>query len=94
MDRDTVRMLAQLARLSLSEAEETRAAGQITRLLEAFRQLQEVDVTGVEPVPHPLPMALTGQPDEPVAPLPAGDVLRNAPAERAGAFLVPKVLDP
>jgi len=94
MDRDTVRMLAQLARLSLSDAEETRAAGQMTRLLEAFRLLQEVDVTGVAPVPLPLPMALTGQPDEPAPPLPAADVLRNAPAERAGAFLVPKVLDP
>jgi aspartyl-tRNA(Asn)/glutamyl-tRNA(Gln) amidotransferase subunit C len=93
MDRDTVRMLAHLARLALDEAEEARAAGQITRLLDAFRQLQEVDVTGVAPRAAPLPRVLAGQPDVPEPPLAVADVLRNAPAARAGAFVVPRVVE-
>jgi aspartyl-tRNA(Asn)/glutamyl-tRNA(Gln) amidotransferase subunit C len=93
MDPEQIAALARLARLELSAAEQARAADQLERLLAHFEALAAVPTDGVEPSPYPRPIRLRMRQDEPGATLSAADVLANAPARRAGQFLVPKVID-
>lgn len=93
MDRSTVRELARLCRLSLDDAQEARAEARIGRLLEYFGMLAEVDTEGVEPSPYPLEMRPRRRADEPGPVLSQEQVLHNAPRQRAGSFLVPRVVE-
>jgi aspartyl-tRNA(Asn)/glutamyl-tRNA(Gln) amidotransferase subunit C len=93
VEAETIRQLAALARLELSDAEVERARGQVSRLLEAFAQIQRVPTEGIEGTPYPLPGALRTRPDAGGPPLPQPVVLGNAPIARAGSFVVPRVVD-
>ena len=93
MDRQTIAQLARLSRLELDEHEVERARGQLEQLLAHFDALQELDTDDVASSPYPWPMRLRLRPDEPGETLDPDEVLRNAPATRAGQFLVPKVIE-
>lgn len=90
--RDTVRHVAKLARLELSEQEETQLTDQLGAILDYVEQLREVDTTGVEPTAHALPLTNVLRPDEPHASLSQAEVLQNAPASEQGMFRVPRIL--
>ncbi len=93
MDRSTVRDLAALCKLSLDDAQQERAEARIGRLLEYFAVLQAVDTDGVEPSPYPMTLPHRPRADVPDAVLSQQEVLDNAPSNRSGAFLVPRVVD-
>ena len=93
MDRRTVRELARLCKLSLDEAQEARTEVQLGRILEYFRMLEAVDTEGAAPTPYPVELAAQPRSDDPGAVLSQDEVLANAPAKRAGAFLVPRVVE-
>ncbi len=93
MDRIDLDVLISLARLRLDDGERQRARQQLERLLDHFDVLAEVDVGGVEPSPYPRPLELAARPDTPESPLPADEVVANAPAVRRGHFVVPKAFD-
>lgn len=86
-------MLASLSKLALDPAQEARAHAQIERLLGYFDVLQNVDTDGVEPSPYPMPIAHRLREDVPAPVLGQEEVLANAPRQRAGAFLVPRIVD-
>ena len=90
---DDLRRLADLARLELGEAEAAALAGELARILDFVRQLRELDTTGVPPTSHVMEFATPLREDEPGAPLPPEEAVRNAPAREGTAFLVPRVLD-
>jgi aspartyl-tRNA(Asn)/glutamyl-tRNA(Gln) amidotransferase subunit C len=52
-----------------------------------------VDVTGIEPTAHAVPMVNITRADEIRPSLPHEDVLRNAPKQANGLFIVPKVVE-
>ena len=52
---EMVRRLAQASRISLTEEEMERFAGQLSGVLEAFKALDALEVEGVEPSYHPVP---------------------------------------
>lgn len=93
MDQERVRELADLSRLDLDEGELARAQEQIGRLLDYFAQLQEVDTEGIEASPYPCPIPHRPRSDRIGPMLSPEDVVANAPATRAGQFLVPRVVD-
>ena len=93
MDRIDLDVLIELARLRLGPEERERAHEQLARLLEHFDVLAEVDVAGVAPSPYPRPLQIAARPDSPEPPLPADEVLANAPSVRRGHFVVPKAFD-
>lgn len=90
--RDTVRHVAKLARLELSEQEETQLTEQLGAILGYVEQLSEVDTAGVEPTAHALPLVNVLRPDEPRPSLSQAEVLQNAPASEQGMFRVPRIL--
>ncbi len=53
---EMVRRLAQASRISLTEEEMERFAGQLSGVLEAFKALDALEVEGVEPSYHPVPL--------------------------------------
>ncbi len=52
--RDLVERLAKAARLNLTPEESGRYAQQLSVILEAFKELDQVDTEGVEPSYHPI----------------------------------------
>ncbi|GHC48916.1 aspartyl/glutamyl-tRNA(Asn/Gln) amidotransferase subunit C [Alcaligenes pakistanensis] len=98
-EQDVAR-IAQLARLDLSAEQALQVEHDLTRILGLIQTLQTVDTQGVEPMAHPLSarqqISLRLREDKA---LPSGTVesretmMRNAPAEQDGLFLVPTVIE-
>jgi aspartyl-tRNA(Asn)/glutamyl-tRNA(Gln) amidotransferase subunit C len=92
---DEVRRIAVLARLELSPDEERVFQGQLSAILEYVKQLEELDVSGVEPMTHALAAgeAAPLREDE-VRPSLAPDVaLAAAPAREGTFFKVPRIIE-
>ncbi len=85
--------VAMLARIRLSAEEKAAYAAQLEDILNYVRQLETVDVTGVEPTSHAFPVVNVLDDDEPGAVFPAEKALMNAPKQREKQVEVPKVVD-
>ena len=85
--------VATLARINLTPEEKERFASQIGDVLAHIAQLNEVDVSGVEPTAHAFPVVNVWADDIPEPGLSVGDALLNAPEKRDNMFVVPKVVD-
>jgi aspartyl-tRNA(Asn)/glutamyl-tRNA(Gln) amidotransferase subunit C len=88
-----IRYVAHLARLQLTSDEEQKLGAQLGHILGYIEKLNELDVTGVEPTAHAVPMVNVTRPDEIQPSLPHEDALRNAPAQANGLFIVPKIVE-
>ncbi len=88
-----VNYIAKLARLRLSEDEARVFQEQLGHVLEYADKLREVDVSGVEPAAHAVPIENVFREDEAHAWFTADDALRNAPREANSLFIVPKVVE-
>ena len=90
---DEVRRIAALARLRLSPEEERTFAGQLSAILDHVAQLEELDVSGVEPMTHALAEGVPSRPDEVRPGLPPEEALANAPAREGTFFVVPRIIE-
>lgn len=88
-----VAYVSHLARLDLTPDEARRTAAQLGQVLDYMAKLQAVDVSGVEPMAHAVPLVNVSRPDVAEVCLPPADALRNAPAQANGLFLVPKIVE-
>lgn len=89
IDRGMVRRVAEAARLSLTEEEIERYEWQLKVILEAFRELDEVDTEGVEPSYHPIMLEDVLRDDE--ASLWGWDPLANSEHREDGYFRGPRI---
>ena len=86
VDADTVRRIAHLARIAVTEAEVPHLQGELNAMLAFVEQLSEVNVDGVEPMTSVTPMEMKKRPDVVDDGEIADDIVRNAPAtEDSGA---------
>ena len=90
---EQVRHVATLARLSLTSEEERSYATQLSAILDAVAQLQELDVSGVEPTSHASLASSLLREDATRPSLPPEKALANAPAKVGSSFAVPKILE-
>ena len=90
---EQVRHVATLARLSLTPEEEQRYAAQLSAVLDAVTQLQELDVNAVEPTSHATLAASLLREDATRPSLPPEKVLANAPSKVGTSFAVPKIIE-
>ena len=92
---EEVRRIAALARLQLSPEEERTFAGQLSAILEHVRQLEELDVSGVEPMTHALAAGDAPALREDVLQpsLPAEEALAAAHAREGTWFKVPRIIE-
>ena len=93
LDRAQVLHVAKLARLTLSEDEVPVVTRQLANVLEHIAQLQELDVTGVEPTAQVGVDRLPLRPDEPKPGVPHDAALSQAPESAGGGFVVPAFVD-
>ena len=93
VDAETVRHIAKLARIAVSDAEVAALAPELSGILDWVEQRGEVDVKGVAPMnagsPHHLRLRDDAVTDGGIR----ADVLANAPAAEHGFFAVPKVTE-
>ena len=89
----TVKRVAHLSRLAITDAEVPHLVGEINAMLDFVEQLNEVDVTGVEAMTSVIPMALKKRADVVTAGNDAASITANAPMSEDHFFLVPKVVE-
>lgn len=93
VDAATVKRIAHLARIKLTDAEAAPLQGELNAILGWIEQLSEVDTSGVAPMTAVIPITL-GWRDDVVTDGDALDrVLANAPASDFGFYAVPKVIE-
>lgn len=93
VDIATVKRVAHLARIAVSEEDAERMTGELNAILGFVEQLNEVDVTGVEPMTSVIPMEMKKRQDAVTDGDKAADIVANAPATDQNFFLVPKVVE-
>ena len=84
--------MAALARLELTDEELDRFTGQLDELLDHVAEVEALDVEGLRPTMHALPIANLLRPDAPGEVLDRDEVLSQAPYAEDGQFRVPPVL--
>ncbi len=93
VDADTVRRVAHLARIAVTEDEVESLKGELNAILAFVEQLREVNVDGVEPMTSVTPMAMKMRKDDVTDGGIVDDIIANAPAHEHHFFLVPKVVE-
>lgn len=93
VDLATVKRVARLARIAVTEEEAQRMTGELNGILGFVEQLSEVDVTGIEPMTSVTPMAMKKRVDAVTDGNKADDIVANAPNADRNFFLVPKVVE-
>ena len=93
VDADTVRRVANLARIAVAEGEVESLKGELNAMLAFVEQLVEANVDGVEPMTSVTPVAMKMREDKVTDGGIADDIIANAPAHEHHFFLVPKVVE-
>ena len=93
VDIATVKKVASLALIAISDADAERLAPELNNILGWIEQLGEVDTTGVEPMTAVIPNELRLRDDVVTEGGQRDAVLANAPQGEHGFFTVPKVVE-
>jgi aspartyl-tRNA(Asn)/glutamyl-tRNA(Gln) amidotransferase subunit C len=93
VDKETVKRVAHLARIKVTDQETESLQDELNAILGFVEQLNEVDVDGVEPMTSVTPMAMKKRVDEITDGGKSDDIVANAPASEDHYFLVPKVVE-
>ncbi|SFL64535.1 aspartyl/glutamyl-tRNA(Asn/Gln) amidotransferase subunit C [Bradyrhizobium sp. NFR13] len=93
VDAATVRRIAHLARIAVTDAEVPHLQGELNAMLAFVEQLQEVNVDGVEPMTSVMPMEMKKRADVVTDGEIVDAVTVNAPESEDHFFLVPKVVE-
>ncbi|MBU6165406.1 MAG: Asp-tRNA(Asn)/Glu-tRNA(Gln) amidotransferase subunit GatC [Alphaproteobacteria bacterium] len=97
VDSETVRKIARLARIAVTDDEVPGLTEQLNGILGWIEQLGEVDTSGVAPMASVMPSGIGGQLRWRADAVTDGGiqdkVLANAPDAASGFFAVPKVIE-
>jgi aspartyl-tRNA(Asn)/glutamyl-tRNA(Gln) amidotransferase subunit C len=92
LSRDEVEHVAWLARIELTEEEKILFTGQLNRILDYFRKVDEADTEDVPPTYHVLDLVNVCRGDKAKKSLPKKEPLKNAPKEEDGFFKSPRIV--
>ncbi len=91
-DSFDIEKIALLARLKLTEEEQTRLGQQFKGILEHIDQLNQLDTENVEPTSHVLPLQNVFREDEVKTVFEDGKYLPLAPRQDKGHYEVPQII--
>jgi aspartyl-tRNA(Asn)/glutamyl-tRNA(Gln) amidotransferase subunit C len=91
-DSFDIEKIALLARLKLTEEEQTRLGQQFKGILEHIDQLNQLDTKNVEPTSHVLPLQNVFREDEVKTVFEDGKYLSLAPRQDKGHYEVPQII--
>jgi aspartyl-tRNA(Asn)/glutamyl-tRNA(Gln) amidotransferase subunit C len=89
---DDVKKVAKLARLALPEQKLQTLTEQLEPILDYVAKIGQVDMAGVEPMAHALPLSNVFREDVATKGMELEKVLQNAPETDGPFFKVPKVI--
>ena len=90
---ETIEYVGILAKLELSDEEKEQAKSDMGRMLDYIDKLGELDTTGVEPMSHVFPVQNVFREDVVTNGDTREQLLKNAPEQKDGLFMVPKTFD-
>lgn len=93
VDKETVKKIANLSRIAVTEAEADALVPELNNILGWVEQLGEVDCSKVEPMTAVIPNKLRLRDDVVTDGNIRDKVIANAPAAEHGFFGVPKVIE-
>lgn len=93
VDEKTVRRIARLARIKITDAEAKGLEKELTQILEWVEQLDEVDTANVEPMTRVVAQQLKTRDDKVTDGEMADAVTANAPMTEDHFYVVPKVVE-
>ena len=93
IDKQTVKYVANLARIELKEGELDKLCRQLHDILGFIDKLNKINIKDINPTSHILPVNNVLRDDTPQSSLPSEKALVNAPQREGSFFLVPKVIE-
>jgi aspartyl-tRNA(Asn)/glutamyl-tRNA(Gln) amidotransferase subunit C len=93
IDKATVRKVAGLSRIAIDDAGIEKMTPQLNGILKWVEQLAAIDTNGIEPLANVVDITLKLRKDEVTDGGVPEKVLKNAPEETQGFFVVPKVVE-
>lgn len=92
IDNELVDKLAELSKLEFEPADKEKIKTDLQKILDLVEKLEEVDVTGVEPLIYMTDEKNVLRKDEVNGMVSKADALLNAPQKDSDYFKVPKVI--
>ncbi len=92
IDNDLVDKLAELSKLEFEAADKEKIKTDLQKILDLVEKLEEVDVTGVEPLIYMTDEKNVLRKDKVQGMVSKSDALLNAPQKDSDYFKVPKVI--
>jgi aspartyl-tRNA(Asn)/glutamyl-tRNA(Gln) amidotransferase subunit C len=92
ISKERTERLAWLAKIELTEREKEELTVQLNRILESFRDLDKLDLKGLEPTYHSINVTNILREDLATPCLGQKDALTNASKVKDGFFLAPKIV--
>ena len=92
LSREEVKHIAALSRLELTETEVEKFREQLSRILDFVEKLNRLNTDRIDPKFQVIPHQTVLREDIPAPGLPREKALQNAPNEKGGLFVVPKVV--
>jgi aspartyl-tRNA(Asn)/glutamyl-tRNA(Gln) amidotransferase subunit C len=93
VDQQTVKRVARLARLKVKDEDVPKLERELNAILGFIEQLNEVDVTGVEPLTSVVTMKMKMRKDAVTDGHYPAKITANAPAQEDAFFMVPRVIE-
>ena len=93
VDHATVKRIAHLARIAVSDPEIPVLARELNAILDFVEELSDVNVDGVEPMTSVVPTRMKLRPDGVTDHAGADAVIANAPTAEDHFFVVPRVIE-
>jgi aspartyl-tRNA(Asn)/glutamyl-tRNA(Gln) amidotransferase subunit C len=93
VDETTVRRIARLARIKITDEEAKSLETELSQILNWVEQLDEIDTKEVEPMTRVVAQELKKRKDEVTDGEIADDVIKNAPMADDHFYVVPKVVE-
>lgn len=92
MDAETLKKMAHLSRLELSEAESNQLGKDLGKVLNFFNQIAEVNTKGIEGMVTPVEIESYLREDEKNNEIKTEEIMANAPSRAGNLFKVPPVV--
>ena len=93
VDQTTVRRIARLARIKVSDEEVPALEGELNAILKWIEMLDDVDTGNIAPLTSVVETSMKKRQDEVTDGGYPEDVTKNAPASEDHFFMVPKVVE-
>jgi len=93
IDKDTVKHISKLARISLDEKKITNLSKDLTAIMKLIEKLNKLNTDKINPLTSIIDASLKSRKDEVKDGMIKDQILKNSPEKNDDFFVVPKVIE-